>query len=580
MHTAASLQTVSDSVRDFVNTNLEFVIAGLAIALGLLLILLAVIQRRRAEASEAVPAEGGATKEMSAAAPGDVTEERAQAPEPDAETLGRRERRRIERDERRRAREEERERLEREREAAKSRRSAERAAAKAGTRRAQRKRAREGRKRAKEEAKRRKQGEQERRAEGEPVRFPQALGSEAQGAEEAPAETSEDERLASRQEKDFLVGDTVVSEGGLSRGVESERGTDEAESRTREQLEETQRAEERIRIQAERRLREAERLQREAEARSERARIKSESQVKDAADRARRDVEAQDREAADRQIAEEGERARREAEERARVEFDARVADEAQQASTEAEASARASIERQIDRETERLSTPEPQVSGYAGAEAGDLASELEATEGQLAAEREARDKAIEDAYRRLREIEVRATEAEKRAVGAERLARLKSEEAERERRLREVLDSIGQAEERAREAERRAVAAELAAAKGISSEADEPPEQVEEPAPKRAESRDTKAEEAEPGPPSWLVGPDEEMKEAGSGARISLNDVTFEQLRNMKMSVTQATRVLAFREREGGFTSLDQLDKVPGFPDNFLEEIKAKLTV
>jgi competence ComEA-like helix-hairpin-helix protein len=60
----------------------------------------------------------------------------------------------------------------------------------------------------------------------------------------------------------------------------------------------------------------------------------------------------------------------------------------------------------------------------------------------------------------------------------------------------------------------------------------------------------------------------------------INLNTVTFEQLRANNLSVTQATRILAYRERMGGFNSVDDLDEVPGFPVDFLVEFKTRVTV
>ena len=45
-------------------------------------------------------------------------------------------------------------------------------------------------------------------------------------------------------------------------------------------------------------------------------------------------------------------------------------------------------------------------------------------------------------------------------------------------------------------------------------------------------------------------------------------------------MTVTQATRVVAYRDRQGGFESVDDLDAVPGFPKDLLAEIKIRLTV
>jgi DNA uptake protein ComE-like DNA-binding protein len=59
----------------------------------------------------------------------------------------------------------------------------------------------------------------------------------------------------------------------------------------------------------------------------------------------------------------------------------------------------------------------------------------------------------------------------------------------------------------------------------------------------------------------------------------VDLNDATFEQLRGLGMSVTQATRVIAYRERQEGFTDIDDLDSVPGFPKAFLAELKDQLS-
>ena len=43
---------------------------------------------------------------------------------------------------------------------------------------------------------------------------------------------------------------------------------------------------------------------------------------------------------------------------------------------------------------------------------------------------------------------------------------------------------------------------------------------------------------------------------------------------------MTQATRLLAHRERLGRFGSVDDLDQVPGFPQEVLEGIKRRSTV
>jgi DNA uptake protein ComE-like DNA-binding protein len=65
-----------------------------------------------------------------------------------------------------------------------------------------------------------------------------------------------------------------------------------------------------------------------------------------------------------------------------------------------------------------------------------------------------------------------------------------------------------------------------------------------------------------------------------GGTVTIDLNTVTFEQLREQNLSVTQATRLLAHRERLGGFQSVDDLDQVAGFPQDLLEDLKRRSSV
>jgi DNA uptake protein ComE-like DNA-binding protein len=74
------------------------------------------------------------------------------------------------------------------------------------------------------------------------------------------------------------------------------------------------------------------------------------------------------------------------------------------------------------------------------------------------------------------------------------------------------------------------------------------------------------------PEPPAPVAAP--------VGGTIDLNSVSFEQLRAENISVTQATRLLAHRERLGRFGSVDDLDEVPGFPQDVLEDLKRRSTV
>ena len=142
---------------------------------------------------------------------------------------------------------------------------------------------------------------------------------------------------------------------------------------------------------------------------------------------------------------------------------------------------------------------------------------------------------------RALEDTEARLAEAQRR-----------TEEA-LERQLREVRERIAAAERRASEAEERARAA------AARPEADENT-----PQPTVAEA---------PAPPP-------EPPETPSEAPLNLNEASYEQLRSLRLSVTQTGRLLAYREREGGFRSLDELERIPGFPRGQLDELRRKLTV
>jgi competence ComEA-like helix-hairpin-helix protein len=74
--------------------------------------------------------------------------------------------------------------------------------------------------------------------------------------------------------------------------------------------------------------------------------------------------------------------------------------------------------------------------------------------------------------------------------------------------------------------------------------------------------------------------GGDEVDNGVPPGDRIDLNSATFEDLRELGFSVTQATRVITYRERQKGFKSVDDLAEVPGMPEDFLQDVKARLTL
>ncbi|MGH2950691.1 MAG: ComEA family DNA-binding protein, partial [Solirubrobacterales bacterium] len=102
-------------------------------------------------------------------------------------------------------------------------------------------------------------------------------------------------------------------------------------------------------------------------------------------------------------------------------------------------------------------------------------------------------------------------------------------------------------------------------------------------PRPERRPQPEPAAEPARPGldfqPPAAS-----EAASASGGAEpagdLNINSASYEELRGLGLSVTQTGRVLAHRERAGGFSDLDELDQIPGFPRAFLAEIKRQLTL
>jgi len=87
---------------------------------------------------------------------------------------------------------------------------------------------------------------------------------------------------------------------------------------------------------------------------------------------------------------------------------------------------------------------------------------------------------------------------------------------------------------------------------------------------------------EPQPGPaatpPAQQPPPSPDARAAQEGGSISLNRASFDELRSAGFSVTQTGRLLAYRERSGGFRSIDELDSIPGFPKEFLDSVKHRL--
>ncbi|HEX6116724.1 MAG TPA: helix-hairpin-helix domain-containing protein [Solirubrobacterales bacterium] len=66
----------------------------------------------------------------------------------------------------------------------------------------------------------------------------------------------------------------------------------------------------------------------------------------------------------------------------------------------------------------------------------------------------------------------------------------------------------------------------------------------------------------------------------APPGTVVDLNSGSSEEFRSLGMSVTQTRRIIEFREQNDGYASVDDLERVPGFSQEFLAQMKRRLTV
>ena len=62
------------------------------------------------------------------------------------------------------------------------------------------------------------------------------------------------------------------------------------------------------------------------------------------------------------------------------------------------------------------------------------------------------------------------------------------------------------------------------------------------------------------------------------SNGPLDINQMTVEDLRGLKLSLTQAKRLIDYRDQVGGFTSLHQLDAVAGLPMDVRADLKRRL--
>jgi DNA uptake protein ComE-like DNA-binding protein len=92
---------------------------------------------------------------------------------------------------------------------------------------------------------------------------------------------------------------------------------------------------------------------------------------------------------------------------------------------------------------------------------------------------------------------------------------------------------------------------------------------------------REISAGTAKASPAARDTVPDDPGPESqGSSLVGGLNRISFEQLRDLGLSVTQAAGLLARRDTRGGFASLDDLDDLAGFSRELIERLKRRLSL
>ena len=213
--------------------------------------------------------------------------------------------------------------------------------------------------------------------------------------------------------------------------------------------------------------------------------------------------------------------------------------------------------------------------------EAAERLGELEGRLAPIETRAGEAERGAEEARRRLAEAERLRADAEE-AHGV-REQELEGERAAIERELAETRRQLDEARDRAIAAERRASESEAEREREPRAQAIEGDT---EPADEDVEADEVTEPGDEVTEPADEVTESDDVADAGqvvfrpAGEVIKLSEATFDDLRSLGMSVTQAKRVLDYRQRLDGFDSLDDLDFVPGFPKSFLTQVKARVTL
>jgi DNA uptake protein ComE-like DNA-binding protein len=277
--------------------------------------------------------------------------------------------------------------------------------------------------------------------------------------------------------------------------------------------------------------------------------------------------------------------------ERARVVAESRLREETDALRREA-----AELRAELERAADGGDGSSPDVVAVRMAAEERYAAALRLREEQLEREREEKAQVIERADQRLLEAREQVLGAIERVTEAEQCL---VEEAQRvdaaaeERiaaatvaaRQQAIHDAHALVRERESELEASLAAARTTAARSIAA-AERRAKEAEERASSAERDAAQEAERVRRGAAEWLrrrmvAARDDDvppvMSTASGADAVSLSTASAEELRGLGMSPTQARRVLRHRARHG-FTSVDELDGLPGFPDEFLSDLKRSL--
>jgi DNA uptake protein ComE-like DNA-binding protein len=186
-----------------------------------------------------------------------------------------------------------------------------------------------------------------------------------------------------------------------------------------------------------------------------------------------------------------------------------------------------------------------------------DLRTQAKEAKAELKRALKERDRELKDA---LRQGEADAKER-LAAIEMDWTKRLEGRESELQARIDDLEAKLAEAKKRGTSRARKTstVARRKAPAKASSPKAPSPrPARSRKPATGRTSSKSrTRRRKAE---------------------KLDLNEATFEDLRELGLSVTQSARLIAYRDVREGYKSLDELDEIPGLSEETRTELRAQL--